>query len=132
VRRSPQVKPRVSRASRVAVRVPARPSPQRQPTAGRGRGLSIAQAFAHKERLSSQHRDLSQRGKGSRARRRVLASTPGANAGSGHVRGLSRFDRTKSKAQQRLLFARGYAYAHAAAKRGAGYKALPDRVVPKK
>ena len=36
-------------------------------------------------------------------------------------------DKTVSKAHQRLGFARGYPWAHAAAKSGAAFKALPER-----
>jgi hypothetical protein len=81
-------------------------------------------------RLSAQTRDTTRRGSGNKARRRAVAARA-ASASSSHVRGLSRSNAVKSKAQQRLLYARGYTYAHSAAKRGGAYKALPDRVKPR-
>jgi hypothetical protein len=105
--------------------VAAAPAPKR-------RGLSDRQLSAHARRLSAQSRDLGARGKGSRAQRRLASgrsqTAPAVPRSDGHVRGLSRGNRVKSRAQQRLLFARHEAYAHAAAKRGAAYQALPDHV----
>jgi hypothetical protein len=54
-----------------------------------------------------------------------------ARAAGGHERGLSRTNSVKSKRQQRYLFAHHLATAHAAAKRGAAYAALPDRARPR-
>jgi hypothetical protein len=120
-------RPRV-RSPRVAARVS--PPPRPVVVAGRGRRLSIAQAAAHQQRLATQHRDLSRRGHGNRAARRMVAARAAAPS-SGHHKGLSRSNRVKSQSQQRLLFARHEAYAHEAAKRGAAYQALPDRVRPR-
>lgn len=86
----------------------------------------MAQAVAHQQRLSSQHRDLAARGKGSRAARRLVAMH--AAAGRSGRGGLSKTGNVKSKAQQRYLFAHHFAFAHRAAKSGAAYKALPTRV----
>jgi hypothetical protein len=47
---------------------------------------------------------------------------------SAHIKGLSRNDKARSKAQQRLLWARGFPYARSASKSGAAYKAMPTHV----
>jgi hypothetical protein len=117
-------------APRVVSRVPSTSSRGSGPgsRAGRERRLTVEQAAAHKQRLTAQTRDTSRRGKGSRAQRRIVAARATAAPVSGHVKGLSRTNRVKSRAQQRWAFAHGVPWAHAAAKRGGAYKALPTRV----
>jgi hypothetical protein len=63
--------------------------------------------------------------------RRAQVSKSAPARSQSHHAGLSRANKVKSKAQQRLLYARGYVYAHAAAKSGAQYRALPARVKPR-
>jgi hypothetical protein len=75
------------------------------------------------ERLATQHRDTAPRGKGSKARRRAAALQQRRHPG------LSRRGKVQSKAQQRLFWARPELrkYARGVSKRGAAFKALPER-----
>ena len=86
----------------------------------------MGQALATQDRLRAQSLDTGARGGGNKARRRA-AALPFKSRGDGHRQGLTRHNRTKSRAQQRLLFAR---YGDAAKKwtsRGR-YTQLPERV----
>jgi len=112
-------------------RAPALESPDGQALArgvrgtSRPRRLTIGQAAAHVERLALQHRDTAPRGKGSKARKRAAALQQ-------RQRGLSRTGKVVSKSQQRKFFADPALrqYAHQVAKRGAAFKALPERKRP--
>lgn len=84
--------------------------------------MTIGQAMATQQRLAAQTRDTTRRGKGSKAARRAARSTGGGS----HKRGLSRRNRTVSRAQQRYLFARYGARARQWTSRGR-YARLPER-----
>lgn len=85
--------------------------------------MTTGQAMAHRQRLMTQHRDTAPRGKGSKAARRAARI---GTARDGHRRGLSRRNKTVSRAQQRLLFARYGARAREWTARGR-YARLPER-----
>lgn len=124
----------ISRPTGPEVRTPKAPRPatpvvpRRASAEGsreRGRSLTITQAHDAVERLARQSLDEAPRGKGAKAARRAAALL------SDHAHpGLSRSGKVKSRAQQRLFFARPdlRRFAHSVARRGADFKRLPERV----
>jgi hypothetical protein len=141
-RQSPQAGERPSgvrvTVSGPRVAVPRAPLPEARPLepmhtrepGERPRSLTIDQAAAHASRLFNQTRDLSERGHGNKAARRRIELAE-AKRGNLHP-GLSRGGKTLSKAQQRKFFAdpKLRRYAKEVARRGAAFKALPERRKP--